>query len=526
LTNQSTSKKENSSMQTELISPTVAKLSKPNWRKSKMGYEFDSNSDSWQLDGSAIINLGRIPNVSDCTSKGFRMALCRYAEELSAASVENMVGNFIHYCRSTGEQILSVSGLTNWRATLTDHEEIRLGALKSFLISWYEWGFPGIDKDTVDYLDSLKLKGTVKGKAVKGACPYSGPLTPQEQGALLDWCAGAFTQNILSLIQYALLLTLSFTGRRMVQIRSLRGSDIVAREDENGREYALNVPRVKQNGVGYREAFRSIPIVHDLYIVLRSQYLASIELIEKQLKEKLSDKIKQQIPIFLDVSRINDLNSVEELTLELKRRADYFHMSKKTALYALSQVAVKNTSKSERTGDFINFTSRRFRYTKGTNLSRRGIQGVALAEALDHSDTQHVGVYVENTPETAAFIDETMSVILAPLAQAFAGKLINSEREALRGNDPHSRVKNGEAGNVGNCGTHAFCASGYRACYTCVEFQPWLDAPHEEVRNEIVAERKNQQDIGVSAFVIQSTDRLLLAVEQVIFMCKAMNGGK
>lgn len=44
---------------------------KPDWRISKMGYRFDSNSDSWQLDGSITINLRRIRSLDDATHKGF-----------------------------------------------------------------------------------------------------------------------------------------------------------------------------------------------------------------------------------------------------------------------------------------------------------------------------------------------------------------------------------------------------------------------------------------------------------------------
>ena len=194
-------------------------------------------------------------------------------------------------------------------------------------------------------------------------------------------------------------------------------------------------------------------------------------------------------------------------------------MTAECAQEILRGVSVKNTACSERTGDFIHFTASRFRYTKGTNLARRGIRGVSLAAALDQSDTQQVGIYCENTEETAKQIDEIMAPMLATLAQAFAGKLIASERDSARANDPNSRVKNSNSKNLGNCGTYAFCASGYRACYTCSSFQPWLEAPHEEVLNEILAERKKQKELSVSKNVVQSTDRLLLAVQQVIIMC-------
>ncbi|MCB4438270.1 hypothetical protein LHL20_18725 [Alteromonas sp. McT4-15] len=431
-----------------------------------------------------------------------------------------MVSRLNAYCNATGETSITLKGLTNWRGSLVGEQESLLGHLKSFLLSWYDWDYPGIDKACADYLESLVLKGNVKGKAVKGACPFSGPLSSQEQGAVLDWLANAFTQKSITLEQYAFVLALSFTGRRAVQLRSCRACDISAREDKKGREYTLNVPRVKQKGVGFRETFRAISIVPDLYLVLMNQCQKSQEYVERQLRTKLPQNIKQQIPIFIDRTRIRGLRSVEDLTNELSNRADYLHMTASSALDELADVARRCTARSERTGEFIHLTSRRFRYTKATNLAKRGIQGVELAFALDQTDTQHVSVYTENTPETAAVIDKFMAPALAPLAQAFAGQLIDSERDALRANDPHSRVKNNRSHNVGNCGTHAFCASGYRACYTCVNFQPWLDAPHEEVRDEVLAERERQQEIGISQSVIESSDRLLLAVEQVIQMCR------
>ena len=315
-------------------------------------------------------------------------------------------------------------------------------------------------------------------------------------------------------------MALVLTGRRYVQIRSLRSVDLVVREDSNGNDYVINCPRAKQRGVGFREQFTPLPINEDLYLLLHNQRNQSIQYVESCLGVKLSASQREQIPIFIEETRINKLSSVEDLETRLSNTPDYLHMAADSASELLRGVSVKNTACSERTGDYINFTASRFRYTKGTNLARRGISGVALAAALDHTDTQNIGVYTENTEETAKQIDEVMAPLLAPLAQAFSGKLIASERDAVRANDPNSRVKNGKSGNVGNCGTYAFCASGYRACYTCSSFEPWIEGPHEEVLNEILAEREKQKEIGISINVIQSTDRLLLAVQQVIVMCK------
>ena len=261
-------------------------------------------------------------------------------------------------------------------------------------------------------------------------------------------------------------------------------------------------------------------MVDDLYLLLKRQADFSVKEIEKVLGEELTIQTRSKIPIFLAEDRLIEITSVSHLIKCLDTTEDYLHMTHSQSMALMKTISVKCTARSERTGDFINFTSRRFRYTKGTNLARRGITGVSLAFALDHSDIQNIDVYTENTEEMAEQIDAVMSSALAPLAQAFAGKLIQSERDALRANDPHSRVKTGSAMEVGNCGTFAFCASGHRICYTCVNFEPWADAPHEEVLEEVLNERRRQSEEGISSNVISSTDRLLLAVQQVIHLCQ------
>ena len=485
-----------------------------------MGYEFDFNSNEWQLDGSVKIGLHRMRPLDDATQTGLRLTLCRYAEELSASGANALFGHFNAYCDSTGEQCLSVNGLANWRATLTDETEHKLGHLKSFILAWYEWNFPGVSKEVVAYLESLTLRGSIRGKAVSGRCPYSGPLTTLEQSALSAWASGAFTQNYLSLEEYTAFLSVFLTGRRMVQVRSLRYGDLISKAGKSGYEYWLKVPRVKQKGGEFRISFRLISIVSDRYLVMKNLCLENLKFLENHIGKEIETKLQLMVPVFLQKERVLKLGSMEQFIRDLEKRPDYLQKTEAEMSQIIRDVSKKSRAISERTGEYVNFTSRRFRYTKGTNLSRRGIQGVLLAEALDHSDTQNVYVYVQNTPETADHIDAVMAPLLAPLAQAFAGKLIASERDALRAIDPHSRVKNGHANNVGSCGTNAFCISGYRACYTCVNFQPWRDAPHSEVRDEILAERAEQQQAGVSQFVIESTDRLLLAVEQVIMLCK------
>ncbi len=499
-----------------------ARIKIPTQHVSKSGYPFQFNSDEWRLDGSTVIYFERLSPMPNKLKDSFKKALCRYAEELSAMHTFNMFNRFNAFMKANNDENITVDALSNYRASFNSDNEYKLGALKGFLLAWYEWRFDGIGKEVANYLDELILRGNPKGNAVKGACPYSGPLTHNELGALIDWASNAFNTKSLNLKEYAFFMTLALTGRRAVQIRSLRSKDIIYREDSKGHDYVINCPRAKQRGFGFREQFTPLTINEDLYLILNNKRNESIKLIENTIGATLHPKIQCEIPVFLEESRLVEINDKEDLVRILNDVPDYLHMARDTAFSLLRTVSIRNTAHSERTGEFINFTAYRFRYTKGTNLTRRGITGVALAAALDHTDTQNIGVYVENTEETAKQIDKVMAPILAPLAQAFAGKLIASERDAIRANDPNSRVKNRISQNIGNCGTHSFCASGYRACYTCINFQPWLEAPHTDVLTEILEERQQQEERGVSQNVIQSTDKLLMAVQQVVLMCEAI----
>ena len=166
----------------------------------------------------------------------------------------------------------------------------------------------------------------------------------------------------------------------------------------------------------------------------------------------------------------------------------------------------------------------RFRHTRGTKLRREGFGPFIIAELLDHSDIQNVSVYTENTAQEAVIIDTLIGAQLAPFAQACLGRLVRSEREAIRGEDPHSRVPNDRQHAVGTCGNYGFCASGYRACYTCYHFQPWVHGPHDEVLADLYAEKERTRAAGCAEVVVNANDQLILAVEHCVALCREAKG--
>ena len=99
---------------------------------------------------------------------------------------------------------------------------------------------------------------------------------------------------------------------------------------------------------------------------------------------------------------------------------DIFHYSSSSLeLNVLRKFCIHQKAVSERTGEIIHVNARRFRHTRGTNLGRKGVGAAIIAELLDHSDTQNVKVYTENTADTVQYIDRVMGAEMGKLAQAF-----------------------------------------------------------------------------------------------------------
>jgi hypothetical protein len=98
--------------------------------------------------------------------------------------------------------------------------------------------------------------------------------------------------------------------------------------------------------------------------------------------------------------------------------------------------------------------------------------------------------------------------------------LIDSEKDAIRANDPRSRINNSDGGAVGNCGEFGFCANGTIHCFTCNKFQPWLNAPHQQVLDSVISERDRKRKMGASEFVLQGHNRSVDSIKVVIQKCE------
>ena len=168
--------------------------------------------------------------------------------------------------------------------------------------------------------------------------------------------------------------------------------------------------------------------------------------------------------------------------------------------------------------------SRRFRITLAQRAVDDGKDKYTVAELLDHSDTQNVGVYYEASPSMVLRLDRHLAMEMAPLAQAFAGVVVKTEAEARRGGDRTSRIydrslADNVADPLGTCGQMSFC--GLAVPFACRHFQPWFDGPHDEFMAALIADRERMMEEDYSPKIYAIRDRTILAVAEVIQLCAA-----
>lgn len=502
-------------------------------RLSKANYEFDVYSETWQLDANKSLNfkLLRSLGLTNRFEESFRKALADYASEFSSSYTDNL----FRYCRWLLEngvtEKITEADIVNYKATLNAETEYKLGYIRAFLLDWHDKGIPGVEKKAVALLESLTLSGNRKGKAVAIGCPHSGAYTFEEQTDFISWYVDAYTEKLISILDYALIMALQQTGARPIQLASLYYGDIVIREELGVTHFDLLLPKAKKRDEVFRGAMQTYTDVgEDLILVLTAQAKRSVEIIERHFKVVLTEEQKKEIPIFLHEQSLFEVSSFREFKKRQEITPDLFCLRQKGAspsveatIRHIAKECPLKTKRIKVNGEFgdLHINPRRFRYTHATNMAMLGASDYTIAEELGHSDTQQVKVYTEFNEDMADRIDEALTSDLTPLAQAFSGRLIDTEKDAVRANDPRSRINNGNGEPVGNCGKFGFCANGTIHCYTCNKFQPWVNGPHKIVLKTVIKEVVKKRRMGASEFVLQGHNRTVSAIKVVIEKCEA-----
>lgn len=485
--------------------------------RSRDGWEFSKYDRTWQLNKNVIIKLEWFDKLTEVLRCSFLNTLHFYAVNSSASHTQNMSRRAKSFFLFTGGR-LDTNALLEFRANLTPSTEYYLGALRGFFVTWYRQGHSGISKEFFKALQGLTLKGNERGRAVLQMDSLKGPLTDIEMQGVLDGLITCYSKKNIALKYFAIILTLLHTGRRSIQIVGLKIKDLRLIDRKEVSSYSINFPRAKQRNVRWRSTFNTYAIDEDLWLILQLQVADTVRKLQSLVEFPLSATLIQELPLFPDFANVSRRITEKEL-LDLLE-FDYLHAPVTNCNAALIRFAKIQCVFSERTGKPLNLTTRRFRSTLGTNMARQGYGISIVAEVLDHSDLQSAGYYIKSLPDIVERIDKAVAQQLAPFAQAFQGILVKSEQEAIRGGDPSSRISNGQV-NVGTCGSFGFCgALAPVACYTCTHFQPWVDGPHEQVLNELLASSDRVWGATQDFKVASANDRLILAVTEVVRRCQ------
>lgn len=484
--------------------------------KTRGGALFDPHQNVWDIREPNLrvkLQFNTLPRLGIHFEAAFRSTLVWYAQNVSLSHLRNMfywssqLFTFKADTSKTEITVISSVDLLNFRSHVGPDKEWSLGALSGFMKRWWRLGYVGIAKDAYVLLTQIRLKGNPKGVATATMDPVNGPFTALELEALQTALNNAYAQHDVSLEEYVLCWLLMMLGQRPTQYAALKVRDVVVLHAKGSSStYSLRMPRAKRRDSDTRGEFKDRVLTTEIGALV-ARYAAEVQ---ARFTGLLADPL--DAPLFPG----------ERVDAQIAGFA--FHQTSAQIGNKINTAMARLEVLSERTGDPIHIGPKRFRSTVGTRAAEEGHGELVIAELLDHSDTQNVGVYVSSTPAIVERIDRAIAMQLAPLAQAFAGKLIGGAMDSSRSTDPNSQIRapgiTGTFDGISSCGKHGFC--GFLkpiACYTCNSFEPWLDGPHEQVFKHLIVERERLMTVDVRIATIN--DRAILAVAEVIQLCEA-----
>lgn len=391
-----------------------------------------------------------------------------------------------------------------------------------YLRQWYCWaadhGYPNFCPDVAFELEHFRIGGNVKGQAVLSMDPEEGPLDDLEVAGLLNALRAASKERRLPLRhQAALWLCVAF-GPNAIQPALMREEDIkeIPGADGTTAFVHVDVPRMKKGDALRRESFRRRQLTWEIGNVLLS-------LIEENRRERDIEGWPHKdfaFPLFV--------RKTPSRLAEGPLREYAMHITSGEFTALLKEAVDELCVVSHRTGKPLVATTRRLRYTYATRLVKEGVSKREIADLLDHSDLQNVQVYFDIKSDIVRPLDKAVALALGPIAQAFLGKLVDSEKDARRGDDHASRVAIHAADAirpVGTCGSYGFCGlMAPVACYTCNSFQPWADAPHHLLLESLLADRDRKIAADRDGRMIGIYDDTILAIGDVIARIEAIRG--
>ncbi len=476
------------------------------------GQGIDTSGRVWKLrsssDGGGIIRI----NLDLLSSADRRSALSRRACHLAnlflvdriarrkSHTVENDLGSICRFDQwlSNTQSIKRVkTGHFQWsdlnetlgKAFLT-HGVLNTASKGndfSRLRAFYRWGVAHQYRDfhlqTLLALQAIPAIGNTKGHHVRFHDPIFGPFSPDEKLMVLDACRkgeGTDQDRALVLIHMELGINPNATAR-------IKTSDFKVYSTNGITTYQIDVPRVKK-----RTTKREVK---------RRNISANLGTLIQTLHSQDHDS---NVPLFYWLSDSNPEVGV---------------------LAAMQRFVRHSSVQSPRTDKLLRMNPRRCRTTLATHMAEEGASKFHIAEVLDHTDLQNVGVYTETVSSIADAVAEATDHEMRPLVDRFVGRIVDSLDPLQRSQmvpmqSPHVPLPILNTGGVGGCGrdmeTNGLCdLFPPLSCYLCPFFAALRSGPHREVLDSLESYVR-KHEASADPRILHQLDDTILAIRTVL----------
>lgn len=486
----------------------------PNFAMTKDGVQYRPLESDWYLqsiNGKYTFKFSRLKLLSARIVHCLRLLIIWHLEKNSFSHAKNIFYAFEVFYRiqiSSQEKtfsVISLGQIMSYRVTLDYDTEWKMGMLRILFTDMAELGYGICDADTLRFLRTAEFAGNPKGNDARTRNPQTGAFDEVELQAMQAAVNTAFAAGKISLYDFALTWLFLSYGSRPISFAALKECDLIVSVGQDGSHtYALRVPRAKQHGGSIRGEFK---------VRYCSKQVGELLEVVIENNRKMRDARGQQ----QDIDWPMFMAAVNSGIPGLEYHVSSSSISANAASIFKGILPFKTNAK-------------RFRITLPTRAADEGASIYDVAEILDHSDTQNVAVYFEAGPAQAERLDRHMAMELAPIAQAFAGTLIDSEREGLGPRGRKSLIfdrslKDNITEPLGDCGQMSFCGLTVPySCYTCIHFQPFIDGPHEEFMDSLLSDRDRMIDADYSPKIIDIKKRTILAAAMVVKLCREARG--
>lgn len=393
-------------------------------------------------------------------------------------------------------------------------------------IEWYKWSaknYPelGFSKTYATQLTGMSVPANPKGQAVRMEDPENGHFDQTlELPLIIDALKSDKSENFKHFQERAVVaLSIAF-GRNPANLTYLRESDLskLNHFDLDDPCYMIKMPRIKKRQLNPRDDF-----VEEYLDPFFGKIIEELILANKNVKLVYNSRQYNQPnerPLFIKLSR----NTGAERSNSID---DIFNMTSDDISSLSKSFVLRHEIISPLTGSPLKVSTRRFRYTLATGLASEGISMMELARILDHTDTQHVEVYYDTRSNIVAHLDKASVSEFSKYIALFKGSVINSDDEAINGDvdEKHLLFVDEEfpdkQTDIGVCGELSIChLDPPFSCYLCPKFQPYRSANHEHVLDSLLKNREQRLKKYENARLGIQLDDVLLAVSNVITLCK------